>query len=365
MNKIEQVQRWIAENKGDFALLSDPQTIQYLTGFYSDPVERVLMLAVFKNAEPFLFAPALEVEAIKDTGWTNPVYGYLDHENPWQMIADRVHDLLVDESSIAIEKSNLPVDRLEALQHVFPASDFSLNLTPEIEKMRLIKSADEIEKLKVAGKWADFAFAKGFEAARIGTTEQQVAADLEYALKGEGIMEMSFATLVQAGAHAAEPHGATGPTKIENNELVLFDLGTVWDGYISDASRTVAVGKPNEKSMDIYKICLEAQLTAQAAAKPGMRAEDLDKIARDIITKAGYGEYFIHRLGHGMGMGEHEFPSIMEGNDMLLQPGMCFSIEPGIYIPGVAGVRIEDCVYITEDGAEPFTHTSKELQYVD
>ncbi|HCM78116.1 MAG TPA: peptidase M24 family protein, partial [Lactobacillus sp.] len=115
---------------------------------------------------------------------------------------------------------------------------------------------------------------------------------------------------------------------------------------------------------EIYQVCLEAQLAAQAAAKPGMRAFELDKIARDIITKAGYGEYFIHRLGHGIGQSDHEFPSIMEGNELVLEPGMCFSIEPGIYVPGVAGVRIEDCVYLTKDGNEPFTHTTKELQII-
>ena len=173
---------------------------------------------------------------------------------------------------------------------------------------------------------------------------------------------MSFDTLIQAGAHAAEPHGATNDTKIQDNELVLFDLGTNVDGYTSDASRTVAT--LNDKQKDIYQVCLEAQLAAQEAAKPGMTAAELDKIARDIIDQAGYGEYFIHRLGHGMGMTDHEFPSIMEGNDMLLEPGMCFSIEPGIYIPGFAGVRIEDCIHITKDGNEPFTHTTKELQYV-
>ena len=144
--------------------------------------------------------------------------------------------------------------------------------------------------------------------------------------------------------------------------MVLFDLGTVYQGYISDASRTVAVGKLNAKQQEIYDVCLEAQLKAQAAAKPGITAAELDKVARDVIDQAGYGEYFIHRLGHGMGMSEHEFPSIMEGNDLVLEPGMCFSIEPGIYIPGVAGVRIEDCVHITEDGCQPFTHTSKELR---
>ncbi|MBD9412865.1 M24 family metallopeptidase, partial [Pseudomonas stutzeri] len=109
----------------------------------------------------------------------------------------------------------------------------------------------------------------------------------------------------------------------------------------------------------------EANLTAMDAVKPGLKASELDKIARDIITKAGYGEYFNHRLGHGIGMSTHEFPSIMEGNDMILQPGMCFSIEPGIYVPGVAGVRIEDCVHVTETGCEPFTHTSKEFTVIN
>lgn len=365
MNKIEKVQRWLADNGQDIALVTDPKTIQYLTTFYSDPVERVLMLVVFKDQEPFIFGPALETEAIKDTGWSSPVYGYLDHEDPWVMIADQVHARNTGDTRIAIEKSQLAVDRLEALQQVFSNADFSANLTPFIEQMRLIKSDDEIEKLKIAGKWDDFALQTGFEAVQIGKTEDQIAADLQYALMQHGIMELSFPSLVQAGAHAAEPHGATSENTVQNNQLVLFDLGTVWDGYISDASRTIAVGKPDEKSMDIYKVCLEAQLTAQAAAKPGVTAEELDKIARDVISKAGYGEYFIHRLGHGMGMSEHEFPSIMEGNKMELRPGMCFSIEPGIYIPNVAGVRIEDCVYITEDGCEPFTHTTKKLRYVE
>lgn len=365
MNKIEKIQRWLADNGQDIALVTDPKTIQYLTTFYSDPVERVLMMIIFKDQKPFIFGPALETEAIKDTGWSSPVYGYLDHEDPWVMIADQVHDRNTADTHFAIEKNQLSVTRLEALQQVFPNADFSTNLTPFVEQMRLIKSDDEIEKLKIAGKWDDFALQKGFEAVQVGKTEDQIAADLQYALMQNGIMELSFPSLVQAGAHAAEPHGATSENKVQNNQLVLFDLGTVWDGYISDASRTIAVGKPDDKSMDIYKVCLEAQLTAQEAAKPGVTAEELDKAARDVISKAGYGEYFIHRLGHGMGMSEHEFPSIMEGNQMTLQPGMCFSIEPGIYIPNVAGVRIEDCVHITEDGCEPFTHTTKELRYIE
>lgn len=365
MTQLEKVQQQVADLHLDVAYLSDPMTINYLTGFGSDPIERILALLVFPDHDPFIFAPALEVEAIKDTGWKFPVYGYLDHEQPFQMIANQIKKRNPNPKVWGIEQSQLTVSRLKSLTTEFPNATFNTDLTPNIEKLRLIKTEGEIKKLDEAGKWADFAFKVGFEAVKVGQSEQQIAATLEYALKQHGIMQMSFDTLVQAGAHAAEPHGATSINKVQNNELVLFDLGTIYEGYISDASRTVGVGTLTDKQKDIYQVCLEAQLTAQAAAKPGMTAAQLDKVARDIIDCAGYGEYFIHRLGHGMGMSEHEFPSIMAGNDMELEPGMCFSIEPGIYIPGVAGVRIEDCVHITKDGCLPFTHTSKDLTFVD
>lgn len=364
MTQLDKVRKWVSKNEVDVAYISDPKSIEYLTGFASDPVERILGLFVFANKDPFLFAPALEVEAIHDTGWEFPVYGYLDHEQPFEMIATQIKKRVNHPVQWAIEKNNLTIDHYNAIKNQFLFANFEKDLTPFIQKLRLIKTADEIERLDAAGREADLAFKIGFEAVQAGRTEAEIAAELEYVLKKKGVMQMSFDTLIQAGAHAAEPHGATGMNKIKNNELVLFDLGTIHQGYISDSSRTVAVGQPSDKALDIYKVCLDAQLTAQSQAKPGMIAEDLDKIARDIITKAGYGDYFIHRLGHGMGMGEHEFPSIMEGNKMSLEEGMCFSIEPGIYIPGVAGVRIEDCVHITKNGCEPFTHTSKELTYV-
>lgn len=363
-DKLQQLQTYINDQEVDVAYVSDPMTIKYLTGFGSDPIERVLALLIFPDQDPFLFGPALEVEAIKDTGWPYPVYGYLDHEEPFKMIAAQIRHRVATPKHWAAELGYLTVSRLRALEEQFPAASFSFNLTPVVERMRMIKSPAEIERLNEAGKWADFAFQVGFKAVQVGVSEQDVAAELEFALKKHGIREMSFDTLVQAGPHAAEPHGSTSERKIENNQLVLFDLGTVYEGYISDASRTVGVGDPTAKQREIYQVCLEAQLAAQAAARPGITAAELDQVARQIIDRAGYGEYFIHRLGHGMGMSEHEFPSIMEGNDLVLQPGMCFSLEPGIYIPGVAGVRIEDCVHVTEDGCLPFTHTSKDFQIV-
>ena len=363
--KLQQVRQWTVDNHVDVTYVSDYHTISYLTGFGSDPIERTLALFVFADAEPFLFAPALEVEAIKGTGWPYPVYGYLDHEDPYALIAQHITAQLTDPKIWALEEASLTLGRFQAIKAQFPAAHFDKNLSPMIQQLRLVKTADELEKLNVAGKWADFAFEKGFAAVKAGRTEQQVAAELQYALMQKGVMEMSFGTLIQAGAHAAEPHGATSQAQIKPNELVLFDLGVMWEGYASDASRTIAYGEPTAKQKEIYDVCLEAQLTAQAAVKPGMAAEDVDKLARDVITKAGYGEYFIHRLGHGLGQTDHEFPSIMAGNHMSLVEGMCFAIEPGIYIPGVAGVRIEDCGVVTKAGFKPFTHTSKDLKILD
>lgn len=364
MNHIEQVQKWLGDNNYDIAYISDFHNIRYYTGFNSDPVERILALFIFPDKDPFIFAPALEVEAVKQIGWKFPVYGYLDHEDPFALISDHIRKIAGNPIKWAIEKDNLTVIKQEALLKNFSQAQLTGNLSPFIALQRAIKTPEEIAELNEAGKWADFAFEVGFNALAQNRSEQDVAAIIEYELKKKGITHMSFDTIVQSGANAADPHGAPKTDLIQPNMLTLFDLGTVYNGYISDASRTVAFGDIDDKQLDIYKVCLEAQLTAQDAAKPGMTAEELDKIARDVIEKAGYGKYFIHRLGHGMGQGEHEFPSIMEGNKMELEPGMCFSIEPGIYIPGFAGVRIEDCVHVTQNGVEPFTHTSKELKII-
>lgn len=355
---------YLAQNGLDAAYISNPTDINYFTGFYSDPVERILALLVFPDKDPFIFAPQLEVEAAKDAGWDQDIFGYLDHENPFALMAGHIKDAAGEPIKWAIEKDDMSVQKLEALKEQFPNAQFPNNLSRYMENAKLIKTNEEIEQLKAAGAEADYAFSVAFKAIQEGRTEQEVVAEIEYAMMKKGVMHMSFDTIVQAGANAANPHGGPEKIPLKKDELVLFDLGTVHNGYISDASRTVAFGQPDAKSLDIYKVDLEAQYAAMDAAKPGITAAELDKVARNIIDKAGYGEYFIHRLGHGMGTSEHEFPSIMEGNDMVLKPGMCFSIEPGIYIPNVAGVRIEDCVYITEDGCEPFTHTSKELTYI-
>ena len=364
-DKLTSIQNWLDEQQLDVAYFSDFHSIDYLTGFNSDPIERVLALFVFPEDEPFIFAPALEVETVKNSGWQHPVYGYQDQENPWALIGEHLHAHTKHTEKWAVEKDQLTLNRASFIQTAVPEAKFIGNLSPLMTKMHLIKTPDEIVKLHKAGLDADRAFEFAFSALQEGVSELQVMAKLEYDLKSSGVTGMSFETLVQFGAHAAQPHGDTSNNTLKPGDLALFDLGTIYDGYVSDATRTVAFQSVSDHQRDVYNVVLDAQLTAQNAAKPGITAGELDGIARNVITKAGYGEYFVHRLGHGIGSSVHESIQIAQGNDLVLQPGMSFSIEPGIYIPGDLGIRIEDSVIVTENGVDPYTHSSKELRIID
>ncbi len=359
--KLTTLQHYLMENKIDWAYLSDPGHIAYFSGYHSEPHERILALFVPSEGEPFLFTPALEVEAASESSWKYDVFGYLDSENPFALIAKHLKARNHSLKTFAFEKASMNLKNFEAFTSYFDG-DFSFDLTPEIQTLQLIKTQKEIDTLLEAGSWADVAFEIGFSAIKEGATEAEIVAEIEYQLKRKGVSQMSFDTIVLAGENAAKPHGVPGDTKLIPNKFVLFDLGVVWKGYCSDATRTVSFKEPNEFDKKIHAICLEAQLEAQKAVKPGITAAQLDKVARDVISSYGYGEYFNHRLGHGIGTTVHEFPSLVEGNDLVIEEGMCFSLEPGIYIPGKVGVRIEDCVHVTKDGCEPFTKMTKELQ---
>src|SRR5699024_3043457 len=203
--------------------------------FDSDPIERILALFIFPDKDPFIFAPALEVGSVKESGWEYPVFGYLDHEDAFALIKSHINALAGNHKKWDVEQDNITVEKTE--------TKFVENISPFINKQRSIKNEDEINLLLEAGKWADYAFKVGFDALSTNKTEQAVAAEIEYELKKKGVMHMSFDTIIQSGANAADPHGAPKEDTIKPNELTLFDLGTVYKGYISDASRTVAFGE--------------------------------------------------------------------------------------------------------------------------
>ncbi len=360
MSKLNQILDHMTTEHMDAAVISDPVTINYLTGFYSDPHERQMFLILYTDHTPLLFVPALEVERAKAVV-TFDVLGYVDSENPWE----KIRQALPNEpfKTVGLEFGHLILTKYQGLQIVFPEANFS-DLTPLINRLRLIKSADEIQKMMIAGEFADKAVHIGFDQISLSKTETDLVAEIDFGIKRLG-HEMSFETMVLTGTNAANPHGIPGANMIENNALLLFDLGCMVNGYASDMTRTVAVGQPDQFKKDIYNLTLEAQQAALDFIKPGVTASQVDRAARQVIEKAGYGDYFNHRLGHGIGMDVHEFPSIMDGNDLVIEEGMAFSVEPGIYIPGKVGVRIEDCGHVTKNGFEVFTQTPKDLLYFE
>lgn len=357
--KLNELQEYMIAEEIDLVYLDNPTSVAYFTGFESNPHERIVAYIVSQN-DHFLFVPSLEKGEAINRSSIEKVFSYNDEENPWEIIRDEAFKLTSEINKVCIDMQSLTVERYKQLQSMFETENFE-DISSIVDQMRVIKTPDEIEKMLKAGQLADEALQIGIDLLEVGITEQEVVAHIDMEMKKRGVSEMSFSTLVLFGDHAASPHGNPGERKLQANEFVLFDLGVIYEGYASDVTRTVAFGNVDDRAKEIYEVVLKAQLTAQKAVRPGMRAGDLDQIARQVIEDAGYGEYFNHRLGHGIGKTAHEFPSITGSNDLLLEPGMCFSIEPGIYISGDIGVRVEDCVYVTETGCESFTQMDKNL----
>lgn len=363
MERIHKLSQWMKEADIQLSFLTSTESVFYLSNFYSDPHERLLGVAVFQDAEPFLVCPAMEKEDAKKSGWPYEIIGYSDIENPWEFVRKAVAKRVDKVKNLGIEKEHLNVERYEELSIAFTNATF-VSAEECLRKLRMIKDEKELATIREACALADYAIEVGCSEIQEGKTELDVLAAIEFELKKKGVTSMSFSTMVLTGANGASPHGNPGLTKIQKGDLVLFDLGVIVDGYCSDITRTVAYGDINEKQKEIYDTVLKAELGAITASKPGVSCADVDLTARNIIRNAGYGDYFPHRLGHGLGISVHEYPSLTETNNLLLEKGMVFTIEPGIYVPGVAGVRIEDDVVVTDNGLEILTKFPKELQII-
>lgn len=231
-----------------------------------------------------------------------------------------------------------------------------------VEKIRMIKTPEEVEILQGAAKIADDAFEYICTYIKPGMTELQVSNELEFFMRKQGAASSSFDIIVASGHRGALPHGVASDKVIESGELVTMDFGALYKGYISDITRTVAVGEPSEKMKEVYQIVLEAQELGVEKIGPGMTGFDADAIGRDYIKSKGYGEAFGHSTGHGIGLEVHEGPGLSSKSQVVLEPNMAVTVEPGIYLPGIGGVRIEDDIMITESGNERLTKSSKELR---
>ncbi|WP_174729524.1 M24 family metallopeptidase [Mesobacillus harenae] len=362
-DRISQLSDWMKENNVDVCFITSKENVFYLSGFYSEAHERLLGMAVFQDIEPFLICPGMDAGNARKSGWSHEVVSHSDTDNPWELTKQAIGKRVSNVRTISIEKEHMNVERFEAFTHLFPKAVF-LSAEEKLHQLRMVKDVKELATLREACQLADYAIEVGAAELSEGKTEMDILAAVEYELKRKGISEMSFSTMVLTGKNAAAPHGTPGLTKISRGDLVLFDLGVVLDGYCSDITRTLAFGEINQQQQEIYDAVLRAQLKSLSIVRPGVTCMELDQTARKEIAAAGYGDHFPHRLGHGLGISVHEYPSITETNPLELKEGMVFTIEPGIYVPDVAGVRIEDDVLVTANGFETLTKYPKELKII-
>jgi Xaa-Pro aminopeptidase len=234
-----------------------------------------------------------------------------------------------------------------------------------VEKLRMFKDESELQIMQEAADLADETFSFIITKLAPGVSEQEIALEMEIYMRKHGAVSSSFDTIVASGERSALPHGVASGRMLQLNEFVKLDFGAYYKGYCSDLTRTVVLGKPTEKHKQIYDIVLEAQLRTLDKLKPGMTGKEADAVARDVITKAGYGDCFGHGTGHGLGMEIHESPRLSQQSDVILEAGMVVTVEPGIYIPGFGGVRIEDDVVLTEHGIRILTHSTKDFLVIN
>ncbi len=362
-NRIAKARQQMATTNVDALCLSVGADLPYLTGYSAMPLERLTMLVLRQDGEARLVIPELEASLVTETSDFELV--------PWGETADPL-DLVVGmlggANKVAIGETTWARFLVGLIERA-PSLDFC-NAGVVMTPLRAVKSAEEIAVLRSAAHAVDRIAGRlqSGEIPLVGQTEAQVSAELGRQIEAEGHYKVNFA-IVAAGENAASPHHHAGSRVIKENEVVLCDFGGTMAGddgvgYCSDLTRCVYTGEPSAEFAEMYAVLLEAQTASLAAAKAGTAAEDVDRAGRSIIEAAGYGEYFIHRTGHGIGVEAHEEPYIVEGNSDPLVAGNAFSIEPGIYIPGKFGARIEDIVVAGETAADPLNVVDHNLAVV-
>ncbi|MFF5532163.1 aminopeptidase P family protein [Streptomyces cinerochromogenes] len=333
----------------------------WLTGYTPTAVtERLTVLVLAPGRDPVLVVPTLEApDAEQATGAAAlTLRDWTDGKDPYAVTAG----LLDDRGRFGISDNTWAMHLL-GLQRALPDTSYA-SLTDALPMLRAVKDAAELDLLAAAGAAADATFEEIRKVRFAGRRESDVGQDLAGLLRRFGHSRVDF-TIVGSGPNGANPHHEVGDRVIRRGDMVVLDFGGLMDGYGSDTTRTVHVGEPTEEERRVHDVVRAAQEAGVQAVRPGVACQEVDRAARAVITDAGYGEYFIHRTGHGIGVTTHEPPYMIEGEEQPLVPGMCFSVEPGVYLPGRFGVRIEDIVTVTEDGGRRLNNTTREMVILD
>jgi Xaa-Pro aminopeptidase len=351
------------EAKGiDLLLLSLGLDLPYITGYNAMPLERLTMLVVPREGEARLVVPRMEAARVTPQPGVFEVHPWGETENPVEIVASLAQQ--AGRAETVAVGDQMWARFLVELLPLLPAAKYSR--ADVVTSMRMTKDAAEIAALKAAGAAVDRIAAQlqSGEIDLVGRTEADVSADLSDRIVAEGHQVTNFA-IVAAGANAASPHHSASDRVIARDEILLCDFGGTMNGYCSDITRCVYLGTPPTEIADAYAVLHEAQRAAAIAGTVGTPCEEVDRVARRIIADAGYGEYFFHRTGHGIGLDAHEDPYIVEGNSLPLAAGHAYSVEPGIYIEGKWGMRLEDILVATDDGPVPMNLANHELVSLD
>ena len=357
--------REIAADAGiDLLVVTPGSDLRYLSGYHAHAMERLTALAVPRQGDPFLVVPRLEapmVDASPAGALGLEVLAWDETDDAFAVLASAAAARLGTAPSRVAVGGRTWAEHALGIQRALPGSSLEL-ANPVVDRLRMVKSAAEIEELAIAGAAIDRVHARMGEWLRVGRTEAEVGADIAAAILAEGHVAVDF-TIVGSGPNGASPHHELSGRTIGAGDLVVVDIGgETATGYRSDCTRTYVVGGPADAEVaEWYGVLQAAQETATAAVRPGVTAEEIDAAARDVIEQAGWGEHFIHRTGHGIGLDTHEAPYIVAGNALPLEAGIAFSVEPGIYLAGRCGARIEDIVVCTGDGVRTFNEAPREL----
>jgi Xaa-Pro dipeptidase len=348
--------------KLDALALNPSPSLKYLTGLEFHLMERPVVALFKPHSPPVIVLPELEGGKTRQLDYPVQIFPYGEDPHTWQAaFRQAAHASGLESGRIGLEPGRMRVLELRFLEEAAPDAQF-VSAEQSIAELRMSKDPTELEAMRKAAQIAQRALQATLPKIEAGMTERQVAAELtQQLLRAGSEPELPFFPIVSGGPNSANPHATPSNRKLQSGDLLVIDYGASYQGYISDITRTFAVGQVQDELAHIHKIVQQANQAGRKAVQPGITAEQVDAAARTVIEQAGYGEYFIHRTGHGLGMEGHEPPYIRAGNTLKLAAGMTFTIEPGIYLPGKGGVRIEDDVVVSEDGLESLTDLPREL----
>ena len=361
-DRIARAQAQMRTTDVDLMVLSLGSNLKYLTGFSDEPGERLLLLLVPREGDPVFLVPELYEDQVRRASRIGNLRVWKDEDDPRTLLGQTIASLGVGKGDVAVDDSMWATFLLE-LQTVLPKATFS-GASRILVPLRMEKSASEVRAMEEAGAIADQAFEEILTHKVSGTSELELARVLQDSMLAHGADAVAFETLIASGPNSALPHHRAGRRTIAPGDVVILDYGCRVRGYCSDVSRTVVCQTASDEIREVHAIVQEAQEEAVRKVKPGVEAEAVDRAARAVISRAGHGERFVHRTGHGIGLDVHEPPYIVKGNHLKLREGMTFSVEPGIYLRRDWGIRIEDVVVVTDTGARPMTRSTHEQRVV-